>query len=178
MCYLIETKRLYLKNYEDTQFYFDNLCSLLCDKETMLFWEKPLELPAVENWLFRAIDSYRAHGISRLAVFRKQDDFYIGDCGLMYTQVNGEFCWDIGYIIHAKFWGKGYAPEASQAVMDYGLKMLALPEIYANMPAYHLASKRVAEKIGMQYLTTFLNPKNRMLPTLIYVKVSTKTVLV
>lgn len=46
-------------------------------------------------------------------------------------------------------WGRGYATEAAQAVLDYGLGQLGLPEILAEIDEGNAASARVAERLGL-----------------------------
>jgi ribosomal-protein-alanine N-acetyltransferase len=45
--------------------------------------------------------------------------------------------------------GRGYATEAAQAVLDYGLNRLGLPEVLAEIDEGNTASARVAERLGM-----------------------------
>jgi RimJ/RimL family protein N-acetyltransferase len=45
--------------------------------------------------------------------------------------------------------GKGYATEAAQAVLDYALDQLGLPEVLAEIDEGNAASARVAERLGM-----------------------------
>lgn len=46
-------------------------------------------------------------------------------------------------------WGRGYATEAAQAVLDYALGPLGLPEVLAEIDEGNAASARVAERLGM-----------------------------
>jgi RimJ/RimL family protein N-acetyltransferase len=53
-------------------------------------------------------------------------------------------------------------------VRDDGFTRLRLPALHANMAHDHDASRRVAERIGMTFVRTFDNPRNRGIRTLIY----------
>ena len=44
-----------------------------------------------------------------------------------------------------------------------------MQRIIANMPVDHLASRAVAERLGMRLERTFVNPKNRGFETCLYV---------
>jgi RimJ/RimL family protein N-acetyltransferase len=60
---------------------------------------------------------------------------------------------DLGYRFMKKHWGKGYATEAAQHTLNYGLQELLLKEITACAHVENLASLKVLEKIGMRYVS-------------------------
>lgn len=160
---VLETERLILRELtpEDVERVF----ALLSDPITMQFWPKPFDREGAESWLKRAITSYRENGFGRYAVILKSSGDFIGDCGLMRSEVNGVLENDLGYIIDHRFWRKGYGSEAAKACLDYGLQVLKMKRIVANMETKHLASKAVAVKLGFRMEREFLNLKNRNLPT-------------
>jgi RimJ/RimL family protein N-acetyltransferase len=49
-------------------------------------------------------------------------------------------------------WGKGYATEAAFACLKYGFEKLHLPRIIGRAMPQNLASIRVLEKCGMQFI--------------------------
>lgn len=75
---------------------------------------------------------------------------------------------DLGYIIHTSEWGQGYGTEAAKAIRDFAFQSLQLGNIHANMPSNHHASKKVAERLGMQFIREFNNKRNRNIRTLLY----------
>ncbi len=48
------------------------------------------------------------------------------------------------------FWEKGYATEASRALMDFGFAELGLHRIFATCDPANTASAHVLEKLGMK----------------------------
>jgi ribosomal-protein-alanine N-acetyltransferase len=56
----------------------------------------------------------------------------------------------IGYILNRDFWGRGYATELAQALLDFGFEKLGLHRIYATCDIENKPSAHVLEKIGMQ----------------------------
>jgi len=56
-------------------------------------------------------------------------------------------------------WGKGYASEASKAVLRYGLEELGLDEIVAAVNLENIASEKVLINIGMRYVEVIDYPK-------------------
>jgi RimJ/RimL family protein N-acetyltransferase len=58
---------------------------------------------------------------------------------------------DIGFAFLPRFWSKGYAVEASTAVMSYGKRDLGLHRIVAVVNPDNEGSIRVLEKIGLRF---------------------------
>jgi len=162
----LETDRLRLR--ELTRDDVGPLHSILSDPVTMQFWPQPFDLEAVERWVQRSMDSYRDLGFGRYAVLLKSTGELIGDCGFMKVEVNGVQENDLGYIIDKQYWGQGYAAEAAKACLQYGLTNLKMKRIVASMESKHLASKAVAEKIGLYLEREFINTRNRNLPTFLF----------
>jgi RimJ/RimL family protein N-acetyltransferase len=57
---------------------------------------------------------------------------------------------ELGYWVGVPYWGKGYATEASRAMLDHGFGALGLRRIYAHHFVSNAASGRVLLKIGMK----------------------------
>jgi RimJ/RimL family protein N-acetyltransferase len=56
----------------------------------------------------------------------------------------------IGYVIARAYWGKGYAPEATRAIIDWAFQQPSLFRVYATTDVENVASQHVLEKVGMQ----------------------------
>lgn len=157
-----ETSRLVLRVFQPED--VGDFYRIVSDSENMKFWPTPFDRPKAEGWIERSIENYSQSRLSRFAVVFKQSGKLIGDCGFIRLNVNGHDEWDLGYILDMAYWGEGLATEAALAALEYG-KSVGLKRIVANMATDHLASKRVAEKIGMTMECTFNNTRNRNLPT-------------
>ena len=48
----------------------------------------------------------------------------IGQCGLTYQEFNGQQVPEIGYLLRAEYWHKGYATEAAIACKEYAFNIL------------------------------------------------------
>jgi ribosomal-protein-alanine N-acetyltransferase len=57
----------------------------------------------------------------------------------------------VGYAISREQWGKGITVEAARVVIAWGFKTFDLAKIWAATDARHERSRRVMEKLGMQY---------------------------
>lgn len=58
---------------------------------------------------------------------------------------------EVGWRFARHSWGKGYATEAAQAVLDFGLVELGLPEIVSIHQVGNDASCRIMQKLGMRF---------------------------
>jgi RimJ/RimL family protein N-acetyltransferase len=161
----IETERLRLREYTPGDFYL--VAELLGDATTMAHWPAPMDEESARAWLERALSDYAVPGFGRLAVELKNGAF-IGDAGIVRNVIRGRAENDLGYIIHHRFWQRGYGMEAAQALLQRGHR-LGLERIVANMATSNRPSVRVAERLGMRLECVFANPRNRQLETRLYV---------
>ncbi len=148
----------------------DDLHNILSDPKTMQFWPQPFTREQSEQWLKLNQQSWAETGIGRLAIRLKSTGELIGDAGIKQTIVNDRAENDIGYIIHHPYWKQGFGIEAAKAVLDYGFEVKKLTRIIANMPHNHLASAKIAEKLGMKKDLEFYNTRNRNMLTFLYVQ--------
>jgi len=163
---LIETQRLLIKPYVGTE--LAALFGILSDPETMAFWPAPFTEEQASNWLERNMASYGERGFGRCGVYLKKDGTMIGDCGLMRSEIDGTPENDLGYIIHASHWGKGYGYEAAKGCLEFAAGPLRMTRVCANMPWNHSGSERVAAKLGMTLEKQFSNARNRGILTYLY----------
>ncbi len=56
---------------------------------------------------------------------------------------------DIGYILAEGHWGRGFASEASEALLRFGFDSLKMHRIYATCDPRNEASWHIMEKLGM-----------------------------
>ena len=73
----------------------------------------------------------------------------IGNGGIRMKYANA---WeaDIGYELNSKYWGRGYATVAANALLAFGFHDLKLHRIWAHCILENTASAHVLEKIGMR----------------------------
>lgn len=88
------------------------------------------------------------------ALISKETGEFIGMCGLMVQEVNGEPVVEIGYHLLRKHWGKGYASEAAQAFRDYGFTNNVADAIVSIIHPDNEPSKKVAIRNGMKLVET------------------------
>ena len=105
---------------------------------------------AARNYLLNGpIASYAKNGFGLYMVESKKTGKPIGMCGLI--RRDGLEDVDIGYALLPRFWSKGYAVEAAQAVKEYGGSVLGLKRLVAIVDPANEGSIRVLEKIGLRF---------------------------
>ena len=90
------------------------------------------------------------NNLGRWAMHLRSTNEFIGWCGLKYIPEKNEI--DLGYRMFEKYWGKGYASEAAAHTLEFGFKQLQLPVIVGRAHIENIASWKILEKIGMQYI--------------------------
>ncbi len=62
---------------------------------------------------------------------------------------------ELGYRLKRSAWGKGYATEGSQALIDKAFSELGVQRVMALTYSEHVASRRVMEKVGMRLVRRY-----------------------
>lgn len=147
-----ETKRLVLRPMRESD--FDSLYRIFTDVNVMTaFDHPPFTREQMLRWLKRNLDHQDEYGYGLFAVILKETGGLIGDCGLEQMEDMGAA--ELGYDFRSDFWNQGYATEAAIAVRDYAFDVLGLPQLISLIRVGNHASKRVAEKVGMQLVEEF-----------------------
>jgi RimJ/RimL family protein N-acetyltransferase len=124
------------------------LHAVLGDPVSMRFYPHPYARPEVDYWISRQIARYPT-GAGLLALVRKDTGTLIGDCGLVWLDVDGVVEPEIGYHVHPDHQRRGYATEAARAVRDYAFTTLGCDHVVSMIRPENLPSRRVAEKNGL-----------------------------
>ena len=147
-----ETERLILRPMLQSD--FEALLLIFTDARVMAaFDHPPFTREQMQRWLQRNLDHQREFGYGLFSVIHKGTGELIGDCGLEQMEDMGAA--ELGYDLRSDFWNQGYATEAALAVRDYAFDVLRLPRLISLIRAGNLASKRVAEKVGMTLAEEF-----------------------
>ena len=145
---MLETKRLILRPMTETD--ADSVFVMRSDADVMRFI-RPLQKKRSEsqNWINLVSSRWETEKIGFCAIVEKTSMNFIGWCGLWRLQETKEI--EVGYALFKEFWGKGYAVEASEAFLIYGFDKLKLEKIVAVANPENQNSRRVMEKLGMNF---------------------------
>lgn len=149
---ILETKRLLLKPYEHE--FADAIYSVVSQAEiadTMITIPHPYPKALVNKWIAYLQHSAKQGTAVEFAVFLKEDpEKYIGNCGLVSISSSHQKA-EIAYFIDKNEWGKGYATEVASFMLSYGFEVLGLERIYGHCMSRNPASRKVMEKVGLQF---------------------------
>jgi len=148
MLIILQTERLYLRQFTEAD--APIIYHLNTQPGVLQYVPEPLltsEDHAREVIINIILPQYK-NNLGRWAVHLKENDAFIGWCGL--KQVGDAI--DLGYRFLPSAWGKGYATEAATATLMYGHQQLKLEKIIAHAHVNNIASQKVLENTGMQFV--------------------------
>ena len=147
---ILESERLYLREYttDDVQLMFE----LNSDPEVMKYIGPPrTELESAKTTIARLIDYYTKNpGLGVWAAYEKDTNENIGFFELAHMDNTDEI--EVGYRLHKRYWGKGYATEMSKILVDYGFNRMKLDKIVGITHHENYASQKVLIKAGLVYI--------------------------
>ena len=140
-----------LRFREMTMADLDFMSSMLGDPEVMTYYPAPKSRDESAAWIEWNQSNYARHGYG-LWIIETRDGGFVGDCGLTWQQVNGRSELEVGYHVRRDLQGLGYATEAALACREFAREVLGVPLLVAIIHPENVASRRVAEHLGMQQL--------------------------
>lgn len=125
------------------------------------FWQKLYGDPAVTHFLqtsqggqneiqkrLENIVKNQEKGIPTFIIFTNDSNEFVGRAGFTPLET-GEI--EVAYVLQKKFWGRGYATEALNALLNWAKDHIQAEYIIAYTPLDHHASQRVMQKCGMEH---------------------------
>ena len=153
----LRTDRLLLRPFVDAD--LDAFHAMFGRAEVVryLYWD-PRTLDESREMLERvkAMTSFEGEspGI-RLAAVLPESGTVVGDVSLRrLSEVHRQG--EVGYVIHPDHQGRGYATEATAALVDVGFRDIGLHRIRASADARNAASIKVMEHLGMRREALFV----------------------
>lgn len=143
-----ESERMIFRRIRPSDFSY--LCEMLQDPAVTYAWERPFADEEVRAWIKKRRENYRKFGYDYFLAIEKKTGKTVGQIGLLEETLAGKAYTGIGYMLRREEWGKGYATEGAKTMLDYAFRELGKTEIVADIRPENLASRRVAERLGMQ----------------------------
>lgn len=147
----METERLILRKW------------LVTDAESLYEYAKDPDVGTIAGWPpHRSVEESREiikdvfNGKECYAICEKSDPSKA--IGAIELKLNGhtdmterdDEC-ELGYWIGKPFWGRGYVPEAAEALLERGFDELGMQTVWCGYYDGNQKSKRVQEKLGFVY---------------------------
>ena len=156
---ILETSRLLLRPLElsdaEAMFAMDN------NPEVHKYlWQTPTqEITETIKIIEYVRGQYEKNNIGRFATILKETNEFIGWTGIKYIDdhvENGNTnFYDYGYRLDQKFWGKGFATEASIAWLNYGFNQMKIDKMNAYTHFDNGASNHILQKVGMIFMQDY-----------------------
>lgn len=147
----IETERLTLRRFEFTD---DDamLKNWIADEKIQSLYSEPVYTTkeAVSGLLDKYISSYEKDDYYRWAIIEKSSGECIGQIAFFLVDGKNHFA-EIEYCIGSEFQCRGYATEATKAIIRFGFEQMNLHKIQICTKTINKPSKRVIEKCGFTY---------------------------
>ncbi|HXI26446.1 MAG TPA: GNAT family N-acetyltransferase [Pyrinomonadaceae bacterium] len=147
---VLETRRLNLRwlNVDDAAFILD----LLNDPSFIRYiGDKGVrDLEGARNYILNGpVASYKQFGFGLYATEVKESRVPIGICGVLKRDTLPHP--DIGFAFLPAYWKKGYAYEASAAVLEHARKNLSIDRVLAITTPDNEASAKLLVKLGLRF---------------------------
>ena len=149
--YLSEHRSARLTMHPIDETYIEPWTRFLAD-ETSTRYLIPISPDPAENarlWIERQQDRYREGSFGILALHNEEGNF-IGQCGLIRHEVDGEPVLEVGYHLYPEYRGMGYAAEAATYFREYAFANRIAPFVVSIILKGNEASMAVARRNGME----------------------------
>ena len=100
-----------------------------------------------QAWFDRAAARHQAGDGRQFVIAPRATGEVIGAC-LLFRYEAAHARAEIGYLLGRRWWGAGYAQEATAALIGYAFEQLALRRIEADIDPLNLDSARLLERLG------------------------------
>lgn len=147
----ISTRRCVLREWIDSD--REPFAALNADPRVMEFFPAPLTPTQSATFLEKNSAHIAGHGFGLWAVEVPGVTAFAGTVGLLVPGFNAPFtpCIEMSWRFGFDAWGNGYACETALAVLSFGFHNLNLPEIVSFTAYRNHRSRRLMERIGMEY---------------------------
>jgi RimJ/RimL family protein N-acetyltransferase len=129
--------------------------------KVMCHFPKTLTKEETEGYFSKLQKHFEERGYTYFAVDVLDSNEWIGFIGLAYQDYVTEFSpgVDVGWRLHPKYWGNGFATEGAKRCLEFAFDTLELDRVFATCTLSNEKSEKVMQNIGMSYGGEFLHPK-------------------
>lgn len=152
----LETERLILRRATAAD--VDALVEINTDPEVTLYINggKPIPRAQIEDEVGHWLAYYERYaGYGFWIVVEKATGDFLGWVHLRPTRDGAPDEPELGYRLTRSGWGKGYATEASRALVDRAFVEYEARRVFATTMTVNVRSRRVMEKAGLRLVRTF-----------------------
>ena len=148
------SERIRLREFRDSD--LDALAAMVADNEQMTFYPQPKTRAEAAAWIRRNREFYETHGFGSWLIELLPVSDFAGYCGIRPLKLDGVAEVEIAWHVHKQFWNQGVATEAATMACATAATRFGISRLIAVVHPDHVASRRVAERIGMRAERTAL----------------------
>ena len=152
----LQTDRLLLRPVEYTD--IDQAVTSWADPEGTRYIGGPRTPHEVRSLLDEQVDEPSRGAFGQHPLIERATGSVVGDCGLLEKTIDGRDEVEIVYVIGKHYWGRGYALEIGEALLDFAFGTLGLNRVVSLIHPENELSQRVADKLGMVRESRVLQP--------------------
>lgn len=143
----LHTERLLLRPFTEVD--AESLFALQSSALAMRYWDAPpwSDQSRATRFLERCRTMADEGTGVRLVIEQPDDGAFVGWCGLTRWDP-GHRSAGVTYALAERFWGRGFATEATRALLGWAFETLDLNRVQTETDTRNLASARVLEKLG------------------------------
>lgn len=141
------SERVRLREFRDSD--LDALAAMVADAEQMTFYPRPKTRDEAAAWLRRNRAFYETHGFGTWLIELLPLSRFAGYCGIRPLELDGVAEVELAWHVHREFWNQGVATEAATMACAMAASRFGITRLIALVHTEHVASRRVAEHIGM-----------------------------
>ncbi|HNE03559.1 MAG TPA: GNAT family N-acetyltransferase [Anaerolineales bacterium] len=148
---ILETNRLLLRHQVLSD--LDDLWALYCDPAiTKYIPDAPRSREEAKEELEWHMNGHPRHPeLGLWATIHKQTGKFIGRCGLLPWEIDGQSEVEVAYTIAVEYQGQGLGSEAANAILNHGFETLNLSRLICLIDPENIPSQKVAERMGMKF---------------------------
>jgi RimJ/RimL family protein N-acetyltransferase len=121
----------------------------------------PPTLESTSDWLSTHTAEWMSGTAYRFAVILEQHVIGCADV----DEIEAD-CGSLGYWLDADYWGRGFASEAAECVMNFSIETIGLKNLKSGHAFDNLQSGRVLTKLGFRFVgTTMVWSRSRQAET-------------
>jgi ribosomal-protein-alanine N-acetyltransferase len=128
----------------------DDLLALLRDP-AVAEWYGAWTREQVERETARIAAGWRADGVHKWMAYHRETGARVGRGGLSRKLVDGRECLEAGWVLHRRYWGRGYATEIGRAALAFAFGELGADEVVSFTEVHNRRSRAVMERLGFGY---------------------------
>jgi RimJ/RimL family protein N-acetyltransferase len=144
----VRTERLVMRGFREED--LDAWAEISADSEVTRWVGDEDGLSREDAWRRMAyfVGHWELRGCGQWALVEQETGQLVGRAGLVYPEA-----WpglEVGWLVARAHWGRGFAPEAGRAAMEWARSELGADHIISLIEDHNHRSARVAEKLGMK----------------------------